>query len=98
VAIVGLSSDSQKASFFVANYLKGFGYRIIPVNPPAKEILCERCYPDLARFHGPVDLVDIFRPAAECPAIVSHAIRIGAKAIWMQLRIVSFEAARVGRS
>ena len=97
MAIVGLSSDSQKASFFVANYLKGFGYRIIPVNPSAKEILGERCYPDLAGFHGPVDLVDIFRPAAECPAIVSHAIRIGAKAVWMQLRIVSLEAAEAAR-
>lgn len=98
VAIVGLSSDRQKASFFVANYLKGFGYHIIPVNPSAQEILGERCYPDLAGIPDPVDVVDVFRPAVECPTIVNQAIRIGAKAVWMQLRIINLEAAEAARA
>ena len=93
IAMVGLSADRQKASFFVASYLRYEGYRIIPVNPRGGEILGERVYPDLRSIPDPVDLVDVFRPASECMAIVEQAIAVGAKAVWTQLRIIDFEAA-----
>jgi uncharacterized protein len=93
VAIVGLSSDPQRASWFVASYLKKEGYRIIPVNPKADRILGEKAYPDLASIPEPVDLVDVFRPAAECLAVAKQAVAIGAKALWLQLKLVNIEAA-----
>jgi predicted CoA-binding protein len=98
IAVVGLSSDRQKASFFVAGYLKDEGYRIVPVNPKADEILGEKVYPDLAAIPFPVDVVDIFRPPQDIDAIVDQAIArkekgIDAPAIWMQLRLVNLAAA-----
>src|SRR3954447_26166880 len=66
IAMVGLSAESQKASHFVATYLQHEGYRVIPVTPRAGTILGERTYPDIASIPFPVDLVDVFRPAAEC--------------------------------
>jgi uncharacterized protein len=93
IAIVGLSTDPQRASWFVASYLKKEGYRIIPVNPKAKEILGEKAYPDLASIPVPVDLVEVFRPAAECLDIARQAVAIKAKALWLQLRLVNIEAA-----
>ena len=94
IAIVGISTDRQKASFFVASYLKYNGYRIIPVNPRYQEILGVTCYPDLTEIPVPVDIVDIFRPAADCDEIARKAIGIRAKAIWMQLKIVNVPAAQ----
>jgi len=91
--MVGLSADRQKASFFVASYLRYEGYRVIPVNPRGGEILGERVYPDLVSIPDRVDLVDVFRPASECARIVEQAAGIHAKAVWTQLRIVNFEAA-----
>jgi hypothetical protein len=93
IAILGLSSDRQKASFFVASYLRSEGYRIIPVTPRGGQILGERCYPDLLSIPLKVDLVDIFRPAMEIPAIVETALAVGVPAVWTQLRIIHFEAA-----
>lgn len=93
IAMIGLSADRQKASYFVASYLRYEGYRVIPVNPRGGEILGERVYPDLRSIPHPVDLVDVFRPASECAAIVAQAIGIRAKAVWTQLRIIDFEAA-----
>lgn len=93
IAMVGLSADRQKASYFVASYLRYEGYRIIPVNPRGGEILGQRVYPDLRSIPDPVDLVDVFRPASECMAIVEQAVAIGAKAVWTQLRIIDFVAA-----
>jgi predicted CoA-binding protein len=95
IAIVGLSTDPQRASWFVASYLKKEGYTIIPVNPKAKEILGEKAYPDLASIPVPVDLVDVFRPAAECLAVARQAVAIGAKALWLQLKLVNIEAAEL---
>lgn len=95
IAMVGLSKDPQRPSYFVGSYLKYEGYKVIPVNPTADEILGERSYPDLLSIPGPVDLVDIFRPAPACLEIVQQAIEKRAKAIWMQLRIVNLEAARL---
>jgi len=98
IALVGLSSDRQKASYFVAGYLKDEGYRIVPVNPKADAILGEKAYPDLASIPFPVDLVDIFRPPQDVDAIVDQAIArkqkgIDAPAIWTQLRIINLPAA-----
>jgi predicted CoA-binding protein len=97
VAIVGLSTDHQKASYFVGSYLKSAGWEVIPVNPKADTILGLKAYPDLKSIPGAVDLVDIFRPAADVGPIVDDAIAIGAKAVWQQLRIVNLEAAEKAR-
>lgn len=98
IAIVGLSAERQKASYFVATYLKREGYHVIPVNPRGGTILGETVYPDLKSIPEKVDLVDVFRPAGELPAIVDQAIAIGAKSVWAQLRIVNFEAAEKARA
>lgn len=98
IAIVGLSADRQKASYFVATYMKREGYRVIPVNPRGGTILGEQVYPDLLSIPEKVDIVDVFRPAFEVPEIVDQAIKIGAKAVWTQLRIISFEAAEKARA
>jgi hypothetical protein len=68
IAIVGASTDAYKASHMVMSYLQAEGYRCIPVNPNADAILGERCYPDVASIPDAIDVVDIFRPAHECPA------------------------------
>ena len=95
IAMVGLSTNRQKASQFVATYLKYQGYRIVPVNPRADEILGEKSYPDLKSIPFPIDIVDVFRPPHACPAIAQEAVEIGAKTLWLQLRIVSLEAAEI---
>jgi predicted CoA-binding protein len=97
VAVVGLSSKTDRPSYEVASYLKEQGYRIIPVNPMEKEILGEICYPDLASIPEPVDVVDIFRRSEEVLPIVGEAIKIGAKAVWMQEGVVNGEAAARAR-
>ena len=98
IAVVGLSSDRQKASFFVAGYLKDEGYRIVPVNPKADFILGEKVYPDVASIPFPVDIIDIFRPPQDIDEIVTQAIArkekgINSPAIWMQLRLINLPAA-----
>ena len=97
VAVVGLSPKPDRPSHRVASYLKGQGYRIIPVNTYAKEILGETCYPNLSSIPEPVDVVDIFRrPEAVLP-IVEDAIKIGAKAVWMQEGVINEEAASLAK-
>ena len=98
VAIVGLSTDRQRASWFVANYLQKEGYRIVPVHPTATEILGERVYPSLAEVPGRVDIVDVFRPPAEAVDLARAAIAIGARAFWMQLKLANLEAAALARA
>ncbi len=93
IAIVGLSSDRQKASYFVGSYLQYEGYKIVPVSPRGGEILGQVCYPNLTRVPEKIDIVNIFRPSAEVMPIVEQAITIGAKAVWLQLKILNFEAA-----
>jgi predicted CoA-binding protein len=93
VAIVGLSADPQKASHFVATYLLRAGYRVIPVSPKGGVILGQPVVSSLADIDVPVDVVDVFRPAKDCPAVVEQAISVGARAVWIQLGIVSPEAA-----
>ena len=97
VAVVGLSPRPERDSNGVAAYLQEMGYRIIPVNPTASEILGEKSYPDLPSIPNPVDVVDIFRRSDEVPAIVADAIKIGAKAVWMQKGVVSEEGASAAR-
>jgi uncharacterized protein len=77
VAIVGMSADPQKASAFVASYLQHEGYRIVPVNPRGARVLGETIYPDLESIPGPVDIVDVFRPAAEATGFARQAVAIG---------------------
>src|SRR5690348_4776546 len=84
IAVVGLSGKRFRPSYGVTEYMQRAGYRIIPVNPYEKEVLGERCYPDLDSVPGEVDIVDIFRRADFVPEIVEAAIRKRAKAIWMQ--------------
>lgn len=97
VAVVGLSPRPDRPSYRVASYLKEQGYRIIPVNPKAKEILGEPCHPDLASIPEPVDVVNIFRRSEEVLPIVEVAIKIGAKAVWMQEGVMNEEAAAQAR-
>jgi predicted CoA-binding protein len=97
IAVVGLSSKTFRPSYGVAEYLQSVGYRIIPVNPEETEVLGERSYARLEDISEPVDLVDIFRRSEFVPEIVESAIRIGAKAVWMQEGVVHEEAAERAR-
>ena len=97
IASVGLSSNQQKESFCIVSYLKEQGYRIIPVNPTADEILGEKAYPDLSSIPDNVDVVQVFRRPEDVPPVVDEAIKIGAKVVWMQEGIVNEEAARKAR-
>jgi predicted CoA-binding protein len=97
IAVVGLSGDPAKPSWQVARYLQEQGYRILPVNPRLTEVLGEKAYPDLRSIPEPVDLVDVFRPAADCPAIAEQAAAIRAGGLWLQSGIVSPEAATLAR-
>ncbi len=97
IAVVGLSPEPDRPSYQVARYLKEQGYRIVPVNPGAKEILGELCHPDLSSIPEAVDAVDIFRRSEEVPAVVEEAIRIGAKAVWMQEGVIDKAAAARAR-
>ena len=92
IAVFGCSADPSKASYQVAAYLQAEGYRMVPVNPRGGVILGETVYPDLASIPFPVDLVDVFRPPADCPPVAEQAVAIGAKTLWLQLGIVSAEA------
>ena len=93
LAVVGLSAQWYRPSYFAAKYMQDHGYRIVPVNPKYDEVLGERSYPDLRAIPEPVDLVDCFRKSAEIPAIAEDAIAIGAKVLWMQLGVVNEAAA-----
>ncbi len=97
IALVGLSANPQKPSFFVANYLRSAGFEIVPVNPGADTILGRKAYRSLSAIPFPVDLVDVFRPAPECSALVEEAIAIKARGFWQQLRIINLPAAARAR-
>lgn len=95
VAMVGLSANWYRPSYFAAKYLQEHGFRVIPVTPRYEEILGERCYPDLEAVPDPVDIVDCFRRPEEIPALARQAVAIGARVLWMQLGIVNDEAAGI---
>jgi len=94
VAVVGLSPKPDRPSYVVARYLQAQGYRIIPVNPNAQEILGEKAYPTVLSIPEKVDIVDIFRRPEEVPPVVEEAIKIGARVVWMQEGIVNEAAAQ----
>ena len=95
IAMVGLSGNWYRPSFFAAKYMQDHGYRIIPVNPNYAEILGEKCYPELAAIPEPVDIVDVFRRPESTPQVARQAVAIGAKVLWLQLGIVNAEAERI---
>jgi predicted CoA-binding protein len=100
VAVVGLSPKPHRDSFRVAQYMQAQGWRIVPINPNAAEILGEKAYPSLteAARHERIELVDCFRNSADIPPVVDEAIAIGAKAVWMQLGIEHAAAADKARA
>ena len=93
IAVVGLSNKPWRASHGVSEYMQRSGYRIIPVNPELTKVLGERCYPNLEAVPEPIDIVNIFRRSELVPDIVESAIRVGAKAVWMQEGVVHEAAA-----
>lgn len=93
VAVVGLSSNPDRPSYEIAEYLQHNGYRIIPVNPNETRVLGEKAYPDLASVPGPVDIVNIFRRPEYVPDIVKQAIAKGVKVVWMQPGTENYDAA-----
>jgi predicted CoA-binding protein len=97
VAVVGLSTNPSRDSNRVAAYMKKNGYRIIPVNPAADEILGEKSYPDLLSINEPVDVVDVFRRPEFVPEIADQAIKIKAKVLWLQLGVSNEDAANQAR-
>jgi predicted CoA-binding protein len=98
IASVGLSSNPAKESYDVAAYLKSQGYRLIPVNPAAQEILGEKVYRDLLSIPDKIDVEQLFRPSDEVPALVEQAISIGARVVWMQPGISNEAAAERARA
>ena len=95
IAIVGLSNNELRASYFVGYYLKRHGYTVIPVNPRETEILGEKSYPSLGDIPVPVDVVDVFRAPDALPGIAQEAVAIGAKALWCQFGVINEEGARI---
>ncbi len=98
IAVVGASADESKAAHQIPRYLQSQGYRIIPVNPRGGEVLGEPVFRSLADIDVPVDVVDVFRPAQEAPAIARQAIAIGAKVLWLQIGIESEEARQLAEA
>lgn len=97
IAVVGLSDNPERTSYMIAETLQAKGYRIVPVNPNAEVILGEKVYPSLKDIPYPVDIVDVFRRSEFTPPIAEEAVAIGAKTLWLQLGVVSEEAAEIAR-
>ena len=95
IAIVGLSINELRASYFVGYYLKRHGYRVIPVNPRETEILGETCYPSLLDVPVPVDVVDVFRTPDALPGIAREAVAIHAGTLWCQFGVINSEGPRI---
>lgn len=94
IAVVGISADWQRPSFFVGKYLLEHGYQMIPVNPKYRTVLGQPCYPDLAgaAAAGPIDMVDCFRKSADIGPLAEQAIAVGARCLWLQLGVVNSAA------
>lgn len=95
IAVVGASGDTSKPAHTIPRYLQSQGYRIIPVSPKGGELLGEKVYQRLADVPDPVDVVNVFRPAAEAPDIAREAVALGASVLWLQAGIVSAEAEQI---
>ena len=98
IAMVGLSANWYRPSYFAAKYLLDHGYRVIPVTPRYEEILGQRCFPSLAEVPEPVDVVDCFRRADQILPLAQEAIAIKAKVLWMQLGVINEDAAELAAS
>jgi predicted CoA-binding protein len=98
LAVVGLSAQWHRPSFFAAKYMLEHGYRVIPVNPQYREVLGQKCYPSLREIAEKVDLVDVFRKTADVLPVARDAIAIGAKVLWQQLGVRNEEAAALARA
>ena len=98
IAVVGLSKNPLRASYFVGYYLMRHGFRVIPVNPREKEILGERCFKTLADVPEPVDIVNVFRAPDAVPGIAKDAVALGAKTLWCQFGVISEEGARIAEA
>jgi len=98
IAVVGLSDNRERVSYMVSEAMKKKGYRIIPVNPNATEILEETCFASLSDIPFPIDLVNVFRRSEYTPEVAEEAVKIGAKALWLQLGIYSEEAAAIAEA
>ena len=98
VAVVGLSKNELRASYFVGYYLKRHGYRVIPVNPREAEILGETSFKDLTSVPVPVDIVNVFRAPEALPAIAAEAVEIGAGNVWCQFGVINQEATRIAEA
>jgi len=97
IAVVGLSNKPWRPSYGVSHYMQKAGYRIIPVNPHEREVLGEKAYPTLESVPEPIDIVNVFRRPEFVPEIVEAALRIGARAIWLQEGVVHPQAAERAR-
>ena len=97
IAMVGVSNDPQKASTIVMKYMQKYGFKVFPVNPKAKgkKILGEEVFEKITDIKDQVDIVDVFRPSKEVPAIAEDTLKIGAKVLWLQLGIRSEEAKKL---
>ena len=97
IAMVGVSNDPQKASTIVMKYMQKYGFKVYPVNPKAKgkRILGEEVFEKITDIKDQVDIVDVFRPSKEVPAIAEDTLKIGAKVLWLQLGIRSEEAKKL---
>ena len=95
IAVVGLSANWHRPSFFAAKYMQDHGYRIFPVNPNYAEVLGRPCVASLAAIGEPVDIVDCFRRSEEMESLAHEAVAIGARVLWMQLGVVNEKAARI---
>ena len=98
IAIVGLSTNELRASYFVGYYLKRHGYRVIPVNPREPEILGEKSFKSLADVPVPVDIVNVFRAPDALPEIAREAVAIGAASLWCQFTVINEEGGRIAEA
>ena len=95
IAVVGLSANPLRASYFVGFYLQRHGYRVIPVNPRESQILGETSFASLREVPVPVDIVNVFRASAALPAIAADAVAIGARCLWCQFGVINEEGAGI---
>ena len=105
IAVVGLSAEWHRPSYFAAKYMQAHGYRIVPINPAAPEILGQRSYPSvtaaaaaLAKEGAHIDMVDCFRKSGDIPPLADEAVAIGARCLWLQIGVVNEEAAAKARA
>jgi predicted CoA-binding protein len=98
IAVVGLSANWYRPSYFAAKYLQEYGYRIIPVNPRYEEILGEKCYPTVDAIPEKIDVVDVFQHSDRVMPFAEAAIRVGARVLWLQLGVVNEQAAALAQT